>query len=164
VNLTWRDDKQDGEDGTRAENRSSIPQDCGSCIMTCSVLGYTVVEKVLNAITYFKGRPSIFQRPVVPFLDRASTVTVQAKHWCGDRGPGDWSLEEDGGGIFVRYGSLPALPLVSRVLSPHKYDEGNSIDVVADGLDLMLRLGWKEGSWMIEVWQNDTVITLELKS
>jgi hypothetical protein len=101
----------------------------------------------------------------MPFLDRASTVDVQAKHWYGDWGPGDWSLlEGDGGEIFFRYGSLPALPLVSGVLSPHEYDEGNSIDLVADGLDLMLRLGWKEGSRMIEVWRNDTVITLERKS
>jgi hypothetical protein len=132
--------------------------------MTSSVLGYTVVEKVLNAITCLKGWPSVFQRPVVPFLDRASTVDTQAKHWFRDWGPGDWSLlNEDGGELLVRYGPLPALPLVSGVLPPHKYDEGNSIDLVADGLDLMLRLGWKEGSRMIEIWQNGTVITLKLK-
>jgi hypothetical protein len=76
ANLAWRDGKQNGEDGTRTENRSSIPQDCGICVMTSSILGYTVVEKVLNAITYFKGWPSVFQRPVVPFLDRASTVVT----------------------------------------------------------------------------------------
>jgi hypothetical protein len=59
---------------------------------------------------------------------------------------------------------LPALKLVPGVLQPRKYDEGNSIDFVADGLDLMLRLGWKEGSRMIEVRQNGPVITLERKS
>jgi hypothetical protein len=51
---------------------------------------------------------------------------------------------------------LPALRLVPEVLPPHEYDKGNSIDLVADGLDLMLRLGWKEGARMIEVWQNGT--------
>jgi hypothetical protein len=164
ADLAQLDAKQDEEGGSRNENRRNVPKDCGICVMTSSVLGHTVIWKVLNAITYLKGWPSVFNRPVVSFLDRASTVDVQAKHWCGDWGPGDWSLvKEDGGGIFVRYGSLPALPLVSGALPPHKYDEGNSIDLVADGLELMLRLGWKEGSRMIEVWQNDTVTTLERK-
>ncbi len=50
------------------------------------------------------------------------------------------------------------------VLLAKKYDEGNSIDLVADSLDLMLRLRWKERSRSIEVWQNGPVIMLEQKS
>jgi len=168
ADLAQLDSKQDEEDWSRNKNRRSIPKDCGICVMTSSVLGFTVEEKVLNAITYFKGWPSFFdRRPGLPLLDRASTVDAQAKHWCGDWGPGDWRLINEGeGGIFVRYGLLPTFPLVPGVLPPHKYDEGNSIDLVADGLDLMLRLGWKEagGSRMIEIWQNGLVIILERKS
>jgi hypothetical protein len=159
ADLDQLDSKPNEEDGSRNKNRRSTPKDCGICMMTSSVLGFTVEEKVLNAITYFKGWPGL------PLLDRASTVDAQAKHWCGDWGPGDWRLINEGeGGIFVRYGLLPTLPLVPGVLPPHKYDEGNSVDLVAGGLDLMLRLGWKEGSRMIEIWQNETVITLERRS
>jgi hypothetical protein len=104
----------------------------------------------------------------VPFLDRSRAIDCQAKHWCGDWRLGDWRLtEEDEGGVSVRYGSLPAVPLVPGVIPPHKYDEGNSVDLVADGLELMLRLGWKEGSRVIEVWHNGppvALIALEQKS
>jgi len=155
--------KGDEEDGSKKESRRRIPKDSGICIMTSSALGFMAIEKVLKAITYLKGWLSVSDSPTVPLLDRASAVDAQAKHWCGDWGPGDWSLVNRDG-IFIQYGSLPALRLVPGVLPPHKYDEGNSIDLVADGLDLMLRLGWKEGSRMIEIWQNDLVITLEPKS
>ena len=156
--------KQVEEDGDKNENWRNIRKDCGICVMTSSALGSAVELKVLNAITYLKGWPSVFQRPAMPLLDRGSTVNVQAKHWCGDWGPGDWSLVGEDGIFVVRYGSSPALRLVPGALPPHKYDEGNSIDLVADGLELMLRLGWKEGSRMIEIWQNDLVISLERKS
>lgn len=69
--------------------------------------------------------------------------------------------------MSVRYGPLPAVPLVPGAMPPHKYDEGNSVDLVVDGLELMLRLGWKEGSRVIEVWNNGppgAVITLERKT
>jgi hypothetical protein len=99
------DAKQDKDDGTRNENPRSLPKDCGICVITSSVLGYTVVEGILNAIAFLKGWPSIFERPVVPFLDRVSTTDVWAKHWCGDWGPGAWSLvNEDGGGYLFGIG------------------------------------------------------------
>jgi hypothetical protein len=72
ADLAWHDPKQGERDGSREENQRSIPKDCG--VMTGSVLGYTVVERILNAITYLKVWPSVFNWPVVPFLDRVSTV------------------------------------------------------------------------------------------
>jgi hypothetical protein len=109
-----------------------------------------------------KGWPSIFEGPVMPFLDRTRTIDIQAKDWCGSWGPGDWNIVNEGG-ISVRYGSLPSVPLVPAALPPHKYDEGNSIDLVADGLELMIRLGWREGARILEVWQVGEITTLERK-
>lgn len=163
--LPPREMKQDHESGNKTESSHSIPNRCGICVMTSSVLADRVVQKILQAIAYFKGWPSL--RPGVPFLDRSRSIDGRAKHWCGDGRPGDWRLiEEDEGGISVQYGSLPATPLMPGVMPPHKYDEGYSIDLVADGLELMLRLGWKGGSRVIEVWHNASpaMITLERKS
>jgi len=51
--------------------------------------------------------------------------------------------------------------LVPAALPPHKYEEGESIDLLADGLELMLRLGWKDGARSVEVWQCCELTTLD---
>jgi hypothetical protein len=145
-------------------DRTAVPEQCGICIMTSSQLGTEIRSKILQAIPCLRSWPSTWDNPTVPFLDRARSVDGRAKDWCGEWGPGDWNLVYKEERMFVRFGKLPAMRLVPGVLLAKKHAEGNSIDLVADGLDLMLRLGWKEGSRSIEVWQNAPVITLEQKS
>jgi Beta-lactamase len=156
--------KLEGDGKEDAEVAKPVPEHCGLCVMTSSELGTEVIVRILRAIPYLKSWSYTWDNPTVPFLDRSRSIDGQAKNWCGEWGPGDWNIVEVEGGMSVRFGLLPALKLVPGVLLPHQYDEGNSIDLVADGLDLMLRLGWKDGARIVEVWQNGPAITLERKS
>jgi CubicO group peptidase (beta-lactamase class C family) len=155
--------------GAKTENQQAlnieteqVPENCGVSIMTSSLMGDIVHDKILEAVSYLKGWPYVERGPSIPFLDRTKSIDIQAKHWCGTWGPGDWELSEEKG-LSVRYGTLPAVPLIPAAQPPKKYEEGNSIDLVADGLEMMLRLGWKNGARIIEVWQARDVATLEQK-
>ena len=55
----------------------------------------------------------------------------------------------------------PFLPLVTAAIPPFEYAEGESVDLIADGLETMIRLGWKEGKKIIELWQDGGAETLE---
>lgn len=55
---------------------------------------------------------------------------------------------------------FPANSAFPAAIPPHKYDEANSIDLVADGLEMMLRLGWKDGAQIVEVWQDGEIKAL----
>ena len=118
-------------------------------------------DKILEAVAYLNGWPAISDGPVVPFMDRAKEIDGRAKEWRGIWEPGNWSLEDANGGLSLQYKSFPAVALVHAAMTPYTYDEGSSIDLVADGLEMMLRLGWKDGSRVIEVWQDGDIKTLE---
>ena len=154
--------KTDGDQKSEdlKKNKNSIPKECGICVMTSSALGDVVMDKILAAVPYLQGWPSVQEKPMAIFMDRARGIDVQAKHWCGKWGPGEWYIDDENG-MSVRYGSLPAVPLVPAALPPHKYEEGESIDLLADGLELMLRLGWKDGARSVEVWQCCELTTLD---
>jgi len=99
----------------------------------------------------------------VPLVDRGRRVDGRARLWCGDWGAG-WRLLEIERGLAVRFGALPAVGLVPYVRPSYRYEEGELIDLVVDGLEMMVRLGWKVGKRMVEVWQNNEVIVLERKA
>ena len=147
----------------KKEERRAVPKDCGICVMTSSNLGFNSMERIVQAIPYWRGWPSPTDNHWMTFLDRGRAIDVRARDWCGDWGPGDWSLVDEEGGMYVRFGKLPLVRLLPGVIASQKFDEGDSVDLVPDGLDLMLRLGWKEGSRIIEVWQNGVVKLLKRK-
>jgi hypothetical protein len=118
-------------------------------------------DKILEAVAYLNGWPAISDGPVVPFMDRAKEIDGRAKEWRGIWEPGNWSLEDANGGLSLQYKSFPAVALVHAAMTPYTYDEGSSIDFVADGLEMMIRLGWKDGSRIIEVWQDGATKILE---
>jgi hypothetical protein len=154
--------ESDNEREATGKLGKSIPKECGVCVMTSSALGDRVIGKILAAVPYLKGWPALYHQKAVPFMDRGRAVDERAKEWCGHWGPGMWGIVDEGR-LSVRYGDFFSVPLVSGALPPHSYDEGNSIDLVADGLETMLRLGWKDGLRIIEVWQDGESRTLERK-
>ncbi|KUJ13688.1 beta-lactamase/transpeptidase-like protein [Mollisia scopiformis] len=140
--------------------KKAYPKDCGIGVMTSSVLGMVVIEKIVAAVAYVKNWPAIPELESVPFMDRKKTIDQKAKEWCGKWGPGDWTLFENHG-LFIQVGKFPPMPLVAAACPPQQYDEGSSIDLVIDGLEMMLRLGWKEKARIIEVWQEGDIRSLE---
>jgi len=69
------------------------------------------------------------------------------------------SLEDDGRGKPVlQYGDGIKVNLVPAAMPRVDYvaEEGKSIDLVLEGLEMMVRLGWKEGKRVVEVWNGGT--------
>lgn len=160
----YTDAKSEGSDTEsmgKIEKAVEIPIECGVAVMTSSALGDLVIGKIMAAIPYLKGWPSLFHHPIVPFADHEKTVDERAKEWCGKWGPGNWNLVTDEGRLKLQSGHSPLAALVSAALPPVKYKEGESIDLVADGLETMLRLGLKEGVRTIELWQDEETTILE---
>jgi CubicO group peptidase (beta-lactamase class C family) len=150
------------EDGEESERKQEIPEGCGFCVMTSSMLGLKVIDKIAAAIAYLEEWPAIPELISVPFMDFENDIDEEVKEWCGNWGPGEWKLSVDDDGTFVvRFGDSPATPLVPGAVPTKYYEEGKSFDLVVDGLEVMLRLGWKDKARVIEVWQEGGVATIE---
>lgn len=146
---------------TSEKSRQAIPKNCGISIMANSALGNRALGKILSAIAYLKGWPDVSTLYMeVPFVDRQKIIQDRARQWCGSWGTGKWSLVDENG-LFVRFGASVKMPLVAAAIPPNVYEEGDSIDLVVDGLEMMLRLGWKDGSRMIELRQDGQSKVLE---
>ena len=126
--------------------------------MTNSQMGDILHKKVVAAVSYLKKLPALLSLDaekftVTPFVDYAKSCDDRVEEWCGDWGPGDWTLEYDEG-PSLRYGKTNRI-LMPAAIMPAQYDQGTSIDMVADGLGLMVRLGWKDGEQIVEIWQDE---------
>lgn len=52
--------------------------------------------------------------------------------------------------------------LFKAAIDPRTYERGEeSIDLVVGGLDIMMRLGWKDAKRVIEIWQDGKMDVLE---
>jgi hypothetical protein len=146
-------------------SQQAVPKSCGISVMTNSAMGDALQEKIVAAVSFLKGWPSLRRsdgsEAIVPFINRSKSVDVKATQWIGDWGPGLWKIESDKDVLFVRHGTLPPIPLLPGAFPSAKYDEGSSIDLVADGLEMVLRLCWKDGSQAVELWQEGEVKVLQ---
>jgi CubicO group peptidase (beta-lactamase class C family) len=158
--------KKDGdekESKNEERKREKIPKDCGICVMTSSALGDLVFGKIMAAVAYLNCWPHASLGPsglVVPFVDPVKMIDIRAKNWRGDWGPGKWSLLEEGG-LFLRFGRFPPVKLIPAAIAAEERDEGTTIDLVADGLEIMLRLDWKDAKEIINIWQDGEEKILE---
>lgn len=149
------------EKETRYSERRKFPKDCGISVMINSALGDRAMGKILSAIAYLKGWPDVSKMyKEVPFMDRHKIIDDRALQWCGNWGPGNWSLV-DRNGLCVKFGASIEMPLVPAAIPPVVYKEGRSIDLVVDGLEMMLRLGWKNGLMIIKLQQDGQSHILE---
>lgn len=153
--------RTDKEEETGENEKRPIPKNCGISVMTNSALGDRAMGKIMSAIAYIKGWPDVSTVYMeVPFVDRHKAIDDRARQWCGSWGCGKWSLVDENG-LFVRFGNSAKMPLAPAAIPPSVYREGDSIDLVVDGLEMMLRLGWKEGSRIVELRQDGESKILE---
>ena len=157
ADLVWGEEKRNDGD-----EQAKIPMDCGVCIMTSSMLGQEVWSKIIQAIPYLKGWPSLHKSNATPFVDRSKPMDRRAFEWAGSWGAGDWMVIGDSNdGMSVKYRTLTPWPLIPAAISSNFSKDGHSFNLVVDGLEMMLCLGWKDSKRIIEVWQNNESTTLE---
>ncbi len=140
--------------------RDSVPGNSGICVMTNSAAGDKVIMKAVSAIAYLKdwtAVPHIYGQPeaMIPFSAPDVNVDGRWKEWQG-RWHDEWEVGDADGLPYVRYRGLPPVRLVPAAQPSRTYMEGESIDLVLDGLEMMFRLGWKNGRRVVEVWQGGT--------
>jgi CubicO group peptidase (beta-lactamase class C family) len=135
--------------------------DCGICIMTNSAAGFTVLAKVFHAITYLKEWVSLpyivgggpFGK--IPFCARGVKINKRWVEWKGSWRDAEKELvlESKEDEPVLRFGENISARLVPAAIPSIEYAEkGKSIDLVLEGLEMMVRLGWKDGNRDIEVW------------
>jgi hypothetical protein len=138
------------DDGAEKQRKIPPPKECGVSVMTKPVLGDAIHHKIVAAIAYLKGWPSVADEAVtVPFLDRFGVIDDRAKGWVG-KWSSCWEMEYTNG-YFLSQGNSNPVPLLLGAIPAREYEEGKSINLVADGLALMLALAWKEGERIMEV-------------
>jgi CubicO group peptidase (beta-lactamase class C family) len=135
--------------------------ECGFCIMTNSQLGDTIKDQLWSAIPYLKGWPAAthaldISAAPVPFVDRRKRVNKEARAWIGRWGA--WEIvgakEVEDTSLYLKAGLSSTVPLVPAAIPPVTHAEGGSYDLVAYPLQVMLRLGWKDGDRAVESWHN----------
>lgn len=139
-------------------------EDCGICIMTNSSLGSDVWTKVFHAITYLKGWAPLPAIPggspfgKIPLCAYDVKLDMRWVDWEGswrDDEMGEVLVLEanEGGHPVLRFGEDIRATLVPAATPSVKYPgDRKSIDLVLSGLEMMARLGWKDGYRNIEVW------------
>ena len=154
----------DSSSGGQKLSEQKAWDDCGISIMTNSAAGFTVLAKVFHAITYLKGWASLpyvagggpFGK--IPFCARGVKINETWGEWKGSwRDPEkeeELVLESnEADEPVLRFGKNVSARLVPAAIPSIEYAEnGKSIDLILDGLEMMVRLGWKDGNRDIEVW------------
>lgn len=60
-------------------------------IMTSSALVGPIRRTLVHAVAYLKGWHVLYPQPVLPCMDRETSVDTRAREWCGSWGMGKWS-------------------------------------------------------------------------
>lgn len=142
----------------RSENLPvEVPGVSGICVMTNSAVGEVVIWRIMHAISYLKSWPEI---PIFMGYSPARIAMNDGNHdptsgWRGWKGSWEGGLnvrEAENGVPLVSWGDDVWLTLYRAAIPGVRYPEGVSIDLIAHGLEVMLRLGWADGGRAIEVW------------
>ncbi|KPI35164.1 uncharacterized protein AB675_10113 [Cyphellophora attinorum] len=135
-----------------------VPKRSGIAIMTNSAVGLPVVFKLFAAICYLKNWPLVVRSSgggdaIAPLAAPAGTVIREEwKDWIGEWGD-NWRIATDQlGGPMAGVDGVMLL-LKPAAISPSPCGKGQStIDLLVDGTELMLRLGWKDDQRSVELW------------
>ncbi|KAE8452963.1 hypothetical protein EG329_012150 [Mollisiaceae sp. DMI_Dod_QoI] len=134
---------------------------CGISLMTNSAAGFTVWAKVFHAITYLKKWVSppdfIGGGPIgkIPFCVCGVKINERWGEWKGAWRDAEMELvlESNEHEPVLRFGKNISVRLVPAAIPSIEYAENEkSIDLVLEGLEMMARLGWKDGNRDIELW------------
>ncbi|MCJ1286337.1 hypothetical protein MMC26_005682 [Xylographa opegraphella] len=127
---------------------------CGICVMTNSPQGQQMVIKIAQAAGYLMGWPPIptalgVDADIVPLV-ALGEVSDEWKAWAGRWGD-KWHILPDERPM-LKFASLPPVRLLPAAVTPRRDQDGRpSIDLVAEGLQVMLRLRWENGERVVEV-------------
>ncbi|MCJ1383028.1 hypothetical protein MMC17_006141 [Xylographa soralifera] len=127
---------------------------CGVCVMTNSPRGAEVVIKIAQAAGYLMEWPAFpialgMDTDIIPLV-ASGEVSEDWKDWAGYWGD-KWHILR-GERPTLKFAYLPPVRLLPAAVAPRKYDHDVlSIDLVAEGLEVMLRLGWEKGERIIEI-------------
>ncbi|MCJ1292746.1 hypothetical protein MMC34_004299 [Xylographa carneopallida] len=127
----------------------------GICVMTNSPQGAELVIKIIIAAGYLMGWPAFSPALglAVSFTPLTAPGEVRAdwKEWVGYWGD-KWHVLH-GERPTLKFAYLPPVRLLPAAMTPRRYEDGKlSIDLVVEGLEVMLRLGWEKGERVMEVW------------
>lgn len=141
--------------GYAATNGSEqkVPAVCGLCVMTNSAAGDQVVSKLVHALSFLKKWPRIrlhaYSAGCTPLVAGADRI---AADWSGWKGIWEtqWCIEEDAAcNPTVRYCGMGPIRLLPAAI-PSSGDR--SIDLVLEGLEVMLSLTWEHRLRVVELW------------
>lgn len=132
--------------------------ECRIAVMTNSIIGPAVFQRIVAAIFYLK-KWSVsndgYHGILTPLVDCEASPDAAWREWKGDWTDG-LSIEEDDGVPVVKYGNVPFIRLNVAATASTSFPQGKSIDLVLKVLNLLLRLGWKDGQRDITVWHEAT--------
>lgn len=140
-------------------------EDSGICVMTNSCVGEFVYHKIICAIAYLKGWADTSAKGalevIVPFhtLDE---VNKNCGNWRGTWGI-DWEISERDGLPALSFQHLPAIRLLPAAYPKPASKAEESIDLVAEGLEIMLRLTEEGGKKYVHIWHGTTSKKLSLQ-
>ena len=127
----------------------------GVCIMTNAAEGEFVYRKLIYAIVYLKKwayPPSIDALEVImPFHTLETKVDARWVAWLGSWGD-DWQIDELDDAPVVCFQGLPAIRLLPAARPKPGSKLGDVIDLVLEGLEIMLRLTEEEDEKVVHVW------------
>ena len=154
------------------EIRCEVPPRSGIAIMTNSAVGITVVFQVFMAIAYLKGWPMPVTetsggQAVAPFrAPPTAQIDMDWKEWTGEWGD-KWRIEcGKDGSPEAGVDDAVMLKLRPAAIPNARYEQNKrSIDLLVDGTELMLRLGWKDDKRVVDLWNGAKMscTTLERK-
>jgi CubicO group peptidase (beta-lactamase class C family) len=137
--------------------------DCGICIMTNSAAGFAVWAKVFHAISYLKkwapipyfhGRTPFGTVPFCAYGARVDKRWVEWKGMWADRGKELIVEGDEDGEPNLRYEKGSRARLMPAAIPGIEYaGDWKSIDLVLEGLEMMVRLGWTAEKRSVELWQ-----------
>lgn len=143
------------------EYKPEIPSGCGFAIMTNSASGLVPMWKLLHAIPYLKGWPDASVAHgasdyKAPFRASNAQVDERWKDWIG-RWTQKWLIREDKGEPVAGLEDGVVFKLRPAAIPPRRYtSESMSIDLILDGTEIMLRLGFKDEKRIVELWNGAT--------
>ncbi|KAL1302440.1 hypothetical protein AAFC00_002832 [Neodothiora populina] len=145
-----------------AKKKDTTLESSGVCVMTNSGQGYDVVCKIMHALAYIKGWPTLANEAqknmvIVPFSCSQSEEIPYVKYeetwqdWTG-RWAQEWSLVNVRGVPQMQFQNLPAVQLLPAAISATLQEGRPCFNFVAEGLDVMVKLGWRHDLRVIDVW------------
>lgn len=153
--------------GARALDKGSEGSEgSGFCVMTNSAVGNAVYGKLAFAVAFIMKWADIsnvksLSKTVVPLRTIETKVNDRWSEWQGCWGD-DWQIGEQDGEPTVCFRDLPAVRLLPAARPTPGMELGNAIDVVLEGLEIMLRLTGEEGEKVVQLWHgpSDDKLTL----